>query len=68
MNPAFFPLSTGSFWPEKAELCAAFLSGEQWNYQPAQADYTTFHFILFPLDPTYLRRRDSSAFHSKQQT
>jgi len=68
MNPSLFALPTGSVGPEKVELCAAFLSGEQWNYQPAQADYTTFHFILFPLDPTCLRIRDPSAFHSKQQT
>ena len=45
MNPAFFPLSTGSFGPEKAELCAAFLSGEQWHSELGLADYTAFHIV-----------------------
>ena len=34
INPAFFALPTASVGPEKVELCAAFLSGEQWNNQP----------------------------------
>jgi hypothetical protein len=35
MNPAFFVLLTESVGPKKVELCAAFLSGEQWNNRPA---------------------------------
>src|ERR1039458_3185952 len=45
MNPAFFSLPTVNLGPGKVELCAAFLSGEQWHSELGLAEYTAFHII-----------------------